>query len=229
MNLPSQELRRVDWPFVALVTAYFHDSSLTALGTGTLIHPRLILTAGHVLFDKDLGRPDQVEVRLGGYVPEGRTAEWYESTREWQDRDSRGSEPAPTSDFGVIRLGVDQPIPPDVARAAVPVVTDDLEVDHLTLCVVGFPAEDGRLGNLYGASNRAYPGEVARNGTHFQYEVDTYEGMSGGPVYSLDASNRVLVRGVHTMMFEGVGTALRITNTVADVIREWYRGVGVAV
>ena len=60
-------LEKTLWPFVGMIRSYFPTLNGQASGgTGTLIHPRVILTAGHVVYDPSRGGyPTRADVVLG--------------------------------------------------------------------------------------------------------------------------------------------------------------------
>src|SRR5947209_7851114 len=80
------------WPYVGYVNAYFPRPELAggySVGTGTLIGPRVVLTAGHVVYDPSQGgKASSFAIRFGG--PNGPSAYSQESytTTQWRDNDS---------------------------------------------------------------------------------------------------------------------------------------------
>ncbi len=208
-------LSAASWPWVGFLRAFFPRLSGRALpfavGTGSLIHPRVVLTAGHVVFDRDYGGdPLSVDVTLPGV---GTFPGVAVPTDQWRDQDSQTKSPISAFDFAAIFLN--SPL------TTVPIVPVGLGLDLLgtQLTVVGYTGQDYPNVPFYGAS--AFPMPSAQDAFRIAYPIDTLGGMSGGPVYSVDASNRPLLRGVHTSFFDGHGDGLRITQNVLNLIHEW--------
>jgi len=219
-------LDKAQWPYVGLVRSYFPGLGGQAAGaTGTLINPRVILTAGHVVYDPSRGGyPTVVNVELGGRQPFAVESTVFRTTRPWVDTDSKTMNPISAFDVGAILL--DSPIPAtDVASVSV-AVTPGPNLGGLELNVVGFPVRPDLFGTLYGARSTPTLLAPALDLYRIFYPIVTLAGMSGGPVYTRDASSgRILLRGVHTSLYNGMGSGLRITEGIAKLIQSWIREV----
>jgi hypothetical protein len=92
--------------------------------------------------------------------------------------------------------------------------------------VFGFPVRADLYGSLYGAA--AFPTAPFPDLDPFRafYPIQTLAGMSGGPVYSRDPSGQILLRAVHTSIYNDMGSALRITDGIAALIKGWLNEVG---
>ena len=211
---------RVDaksWPYIAFLRMHFPNQAagVDSVGTGTLIAPRLILTAGHNIFDYVRGGFAQsVEATLGAQPRVRVQAQTMRTTRQWVEQDSRIQLGTSAFDFGVVvlREPLDSNIRPLRAET-----TDGKVLREMLLNVAGYPASD--LGSLYGA--RSKPDSI--NDTRIFYPIETYPGMSGGPVFDYDAASGVrTIRGIHTAWPPGLlPTALRITENVLSLIMAW--------
>jgi glutamyl endopeptidase len=212
-----QQAEASSFPFVAYLKVVFPFQAKTGkftVGTGTLIAPRLILTAGHVVYEQ-AAFAQSIIVTLGG--TSGRTirAEEVETTQQWIQTDSSLQSPTSAFDYGVVVL----PAPVDSLIAPLQVETaSDHDLLGMTLNVAGYPDSAKPLGTLFGG--RAAVSDLS--GHRLFYPINTYPGMSGGPAYSFDqTTGQRAVRGVHTALLNGLGTAVRINENVHSLIAEW--------
>jgi V8-like Glu-specific endopeptidase len=213
------------WPFVGMVRSYFPGlKGQAAGGTGTLIHPRVILTAGHVVYDPSRGGyPTRADVELGA-VRFTVSSTVFRTTQPWVDTDSQGLNPISSYDIGAILLPA--PIAPEAVPRVNYAVTPGPNLGGLEINVVGFPVRADLYGGLYGAT--AFPVIMYPELDPYRafYPIETLAGMSGGPVYSREATGQVLLRSVHTSIYNGAGSALRITDGVATLVQSWVGEVG---
>jgi V8-like Glu-specific endopeptidase len=218
-------------PYVGAVKSFWNGSVVTG-ATGTLISPRVVLTAGHVVYDPWLRNGPslkdafavRVQVTFGNNITTQSSNVLFTSQR-WAEADSRNpvnslERSLSPYDFGVIVLK--QPIDTIVRPAAPPETTPTSALSSMTLNVVGYPTDlkGVPFGQLYGAS--AMPSQVGD--LRVAYPIVTHKGMSGGPVYDLDAaSNQITIRAIHTSapFGDGLGNGLRITSDVREQIAEW--------
>jgi V8-like Glu-specific endopeptidase len=219
-------LDKTQWPYVGMIRSYFRGlNGKAAGGSGTLIHPRVILTAGHVVFDPSRGGyPTRVDVELGGTRRITVSSTVYRTTQRWLDTDSQSLNPISAYDIGALLLS--EPIAPGDAPRVNFAVTAGPNFGGLEVNVVGFPVRADIYGGLFGASS--FPVVMFPNLDPFRafYSIETLDGMSGGAVYTRDASGRILLRGVHTSIYSGAGSALRITDGIAGLIQGWVNEVG---
>ncbi len=208
-------LQATRWPWVGFVRSFFPLLSTRSLpfavGTGSLIHPRVILTAGHVVFDRLYGgAATSVDVTLPGI---GTFPGDAVPTDQWRDQDSATMSPISAFDFAAIflRTPVTATPPVSVALAAHLIGTQ--------ITVVGYTGVNYPNVPFYGAS--AFPIPSPYDAYRIAYPIATLDGMSGGPVYTVDASTHPTIRGIHTSLFDGHGDALRITPNVLNLIAQW--------
>jgi glutamyl endopeptidase len=230
--LPTDATR---FPFVGYIETSFPSPARgpggLEIGTGTLIAPRLVLTAAHMVYDPAQGgQAVSIDITFGG--PQGRK---YQSVKqvdfplEWRNpRDDLDTSLVSPVDIGVIVL----PQPIDRFITPVPFQTaSDTMLAGMLLNVVGYPAfpPQGPRGALWGndfnlLQGGALPAEI-RPYESFRlfYPVNTLGGMSGGPVYDFDpATTTRTVRGVHTaFLSDDVATATRIDENIFQLIQHW--------
>lgn len=226
-NFNLFKLNVASLPYVGAVKSTWPNGTQTG-ATGTLIAPRVILTAAHVVHDRHRGVGDGpkdsfasvVDLTFGGTV--SRQANKYFTTSQWVESYSGLPVTDPVRslspyDYAVIVL--EKPIDTLVRPARPPETTPDAFLASLSLQAVGYPAgyQGIPFGQLWGGAS------VPSSVTDFRigYPMTTLGGMSGGPVYDFDqASNQLTIRGIHTSapFADGFGNALRITSEVHDWI-----------
>jgi glutamyl endopeptidase len=193
------------------------------IGTGWLVGPRTVITAGHCVYSQDFfgGWATEITVipgRNGTHEPFGRTiSEDFSSTDRWvRERD-------PDFDIGCIHLN--EPVGETAGWfgfATLP--ADDLQ-DYL-INVSGYPGDLGNGTQLYTHRNRILRVTEQR----IYYDVDSYAGESGGPAWIIESDNAApTVVGIHAYGITGTPAALgitansapRITSDIFEQIEAW--------
>jgi V8-like Glu-specific endopeptidase len=221
-----QPLDKTQFPYVGMIRSFFPNRGGNADGgTGTLIHPQVILTAGHVVYDAaGGGYPTRADIELGDTQRIHVSSTVFRTTQAWQDTDSLTRNPISAYDLGAILLS--EPIP----TSQVPIVpfaaNSGTSFGGLPINVVGYPVQSDIYGTLYGAAAFPTAPYPQLDGFRLFFPIDILGGMSGGPAYTRDASGQILLRGVVTSMYNGSGSALRIYEGLAALIRSWIREVG---
>jgi V8-like Glu-specific endopeptidase len=241
------------FPAVAFIESWFPDPLLPdgqrntdgrEIGTGSLIAPRLVLTAGHIVYDaRQGGQTTVVRVTLGGAQRVSVTSNVVDFPLEWrQPRTALDSSVVSPVDIGVIVL----PEPVDRFAAPLPVETaSDTMLAGMRLNVLGYPANPGHvvrppppLGTLFGTQFNLIQGAaIPDGGDQYQayrlfYPVRTVGGVSGGPVYNVDPVTKTrTIRGVHTSLVDWgdgsqLASALRIDNDIKTLIHGWIGDLG---
>lgn len=223
----------VSWPYIGYIQAYFPDPEYPggySVGTGSLIGPRLVLTAGHIVFDPlQGGKARDFVVRFGGPAGLACRTRQAETTTQWRDRDAYADVSSVSAfDVGVIVLpeAVDRYVAPLPFQTA-----SDSMLAGMTLNVAGYPAYPAEMrGTLYGGrfhllQDGALPA-IAASLESFRlfYPAATVPGMSGGPVYDFDPVSGIrTLRGIHTSSppWIGLGSALRIAENIYELLLEW--------
>ena len=225
-----------NFPFIGYIRTTFPNPTMgpggLEIGTGTLIAPRLVLTAGHIVFDPDQGgQAVSIDLTFGG--PQGRQFRGLTEVDfpvEWrQPRDQVDSSLVSPVDIAVIILpqAIDAFIKPIQFQTA-----SDTMLAGKLMNIAGFPAvpPDGSArGSLWGTNSNLLLGnsldEDLQKYSKWRlfYPVRTRGGLSGAPVYDVDPVSRTrTIYGVHSSFLNGVGgSALRITEGIFHLLQEW--------
>jgi V8-like Glu-specific endopeptidase len=193
------------------------------VGTGWLIGPRTVITAGHCVYDEVelsgwASRITVIPGRNGAQRPFGE----FESTR-FSTTDRWKSERDPDYDYGAIHLADD--LGSKVGTFAVGVMPDAALRNRL-VNVSGYPAPRGNGADQYFHANRV---KAVSNRRVF-YDIDTEGGQSGSPVWTYEDGNKTpIVIGIHAYGVGGTPAGIdvransgpRILPEVLKVIRTW--------
>lgn len=185
------------------------------IGTGWLVAPRILLTAGHVVYMDDHGGwVQQIEVipgRDGDNFPFGSCiATDFRSVQGWtQSRDS-------AFDYGVILLPADNRLGDQLGWFGYQVHTDD-ELSSYIVNISGYPG-DKPTGTQWWMSGTV---KTVIDRT-FVYDIDTAGGQSGAPVWvSFEGDNGRYGVGVHTNGAQSGNSATRVIQEVFDNLATW--------
>jgi V8-like Glu-specific endopeptidase len=190
-------------------------------GTGFLVAPRTVITAGHCVFDHNAGGWARC---IWAYPSlEGRSApcgaflsRTFETSAGWRDdRD-------PECDYGAVFLEGDAA---DGAAIAFRAATDD-ELTGRRLFINGYPAAtrieghqaDNDLLSLWQGDSPV----AALHARLLEYAADTYGGQSGSPVFIKDGAAFVVV-GIHTYGGAETNACTRVVPAVATNLARWSR------
>jgi hypothetical protein len=220
-------------------------------GTGTLIAPRVVLTARHVL------RPVR-RMRITPAADLCAQSRRTVATPPFLEASAAHFRTHPTLDFGIIILPRAFQLPshrsgtrPSPYPFLLLQPRSDIRTATLPT-IAGYPC-DKPLGTLWGHSNRIPITGVSS--THLRYTIDTCPGHSGSPIWLLGNDGIRLLLGVHTngparcdndprvgvqcrrprcgqnfavSPVAGQNSGVRVTCDVIRTIQNWCRQAGVA-
>lgn len=196
----------------------------SAIGTGWLVGPKTVVTAGHCVFSNTFfgGWAQSITLIPGrddSEAPFGQTvATRFSATDRWV-----ASEDA---DFDIGCIHLEEPIGDTVGWFAIGALPED-ELTGFLINVSGYPGDRGNGREQYFHKNRI----LRVTDRRIFYDVDTFGGQSGAPAWIYpDASSDVpLAVGIHAYGTGGTPTSLGITANSApriipevfDLIQSW--------
>jgi glutamyl endopeptidase len=185
----------------------------TWIGTGWLVAPRTVITAGHcVWMHNQGGRVASIRVMPGRNGSATETpfksclATHVRTTVKWiDDKDS-------DRDYGCILLPQSFLDYSSLGTFGYASLSD---LDDMTVNLSGYPG-DKPTGTQWFHSRKIKNVESRR----FYYDIDTAGGQSGAPVWRFKDNERHVV-GIHTNGASTGNSAVRITSAVFDNIKTW--------
>lgn len=185
------------------------------VGTGWLVSPRTIVTAGHCVFLPEMGGwAERIAVspaRNGHDRPFSTVSSTrFHAVRGWTVHGKR------EHDYAVITLPEDQAMP-EIGRLGYAAYdTPTLLGSYLNLA--GYPADKDGGSTLWWSARRS----ASVDANVLRYDADTAAGQSGAPVWRLDPSTgqRVVV-GIHTAGARTGNSATRINSRVFCNLKKW--------
>ncbi len=205
---------QIPWRRICALRIQF-PSGATYRGTGFLIGPRAVATAGHCVYLHNQGgwaRSIEVIPGCNGTQrPLGQaTATMFRSVGGWV------TSKKPESDYGCVIL------PPgafggrSIGSFGFAAFTP-AELLAQTAVLAGYPG-DKPFAELWGMSRVI---KAVSSGT-LMYDIDTMGGQSGAPVYIKRNGNRYVI-GIHNYGSSTVNSATRITQPVYDNLLNWSK------
>lgn len=205
------------WRMICALRMYA-PSGAAAIGTGWFVGPRTVVTAGHCVFSNSFfgGWVGTIEV-IPGLNGTGSNARPYgsvtssrvSSVDRWVESED------PDFDIGCIHLDVDAGTKVGwFSVGALP----PADLEGYLVNVSGYPADRGAGNEQYHSRNRI----VRVSERRLFYEVDTYAGQSGAPVWihEKEGSPPIAV-GIHAYGTGGTPANFKITaNSAPRVIPE---------
>jgi glutamyl endopeptidase len=193
------------------------------MGTGWLAGPRTIITAGHCVYEtKQMGGWAKKIVispgRSGDELPfKSVESDKFSTTNLWTSKQD--------PDFDMAAIHLKEPIGDNVGWFQVGSFPDE-QLQNYMVNVSGYPGDRGEGKEQWWAKNRVRAVTPRR----IFYEVDTFGGQSGAPVFIYEAENTPpIVVGIHAYGVGGtpnniplqVNSAPRIISEVVAQIQAW--------
>jgi V8-like Glu-specific endopeptidase len=184
------------------------------VGTGWFIGQRILATAGHCVYLRNEGgwavSIDVVPGRFGSAEPYGRArATRFAAVDGWVDTGGRDF------DYGVIFLA-DATLGSKVGNFAVEASPDD-ELTGATSRISGYPADLERAAFQYYHERPL----LSVTSTRLNYDIDTFGGQSGSPIWRQVEGSPAVAIGIHTTGGLTSNSGTRISEAVLDNLIRW--------
>jgi glutamyl endopeptidase len=208
---PIEDTSQLPWCNICQILSIWQDGHRT-VGTGWLSRTHTIFTAGHNLFSENGGSPAfQVTVvpkRNGEMV----NSEDYYEAHSFNAHPKWLSERSRKHDVGVIWL--EEPIGTNLGWFGFAVYSDS-KLQDLPVVTAGYPM-DKPIGTQWTTK-----GQIKNYDEFFlYYELDTYPGQSGSPIFVYEGEKRIVV-GIHAYGGLKENQCLRINDDVYDLLHQW--------
>jgi glutamyl endopeptidase len=183
------------------------------VGTGWLIGPRALATAGHCVFLQQEGgwaeSIDVIPAKFGNKEPLGSfRAKRFRAVDGWVKQQSRDF------DYGVILLDKDSP-GDSLGWFTVDAESDaDLKASQANIS--GYPADKDNANFQYFHARPV----MDVSPTRLMYDIDTFGGQSGSPVWE-DSADGLVAIGIHTNGGVSSNSGTRITEAVIENFSTW--------
>jgi V8-like Glu-specific endopeptidase len=184
------------------------------VGTGWLAAPSLVVTAGHCLYlHKEGGWAKEITVipAMNGNEPprfDAVRATRFRTVDGWIEGMAAGS------DYGGILL--DRPLGDQLGYFSVGALGDD-QLKHSWANISGYPSDRGSARIQFFHARLL----VAVNESRLFYDIDTFGGQSGSPIWFTAEDGRRIAVGIHTSGGKRENAGTRITGNVLANLRDW--------
>lgn len=210
-RVPIADTTKLPWRMICALRIRFANGR-NYVGTGWFIGPRTVMTAAHCVFVHDEGGwPREVEVipGLNG------TLRPFGSAIGRRFRAPSGWINSPDSDFDYGAIILDQDVGQRVGYFGYAVM-NNTQLKATDANIAGYPADRDSATKQYFHARTLINATTKR----LVYDIDTFGGQSGSPIYLNTGGQRVAV-GIHTTGSSRSNSGTRITNAVFKNMTNW--------
>ncbi|WP_299339170.1 hypothetical protein [uncultured Psychroserpens sp.] len=206
----------------------------TTLGTGILIHPRVVLTAGHntafFMFSKSFpfvfSSVKNVTLYFGSTDEDNYIIKQNVRLKKGKTKffsDGYWLSPKIEDDFSIIILPDDSVYRALGGHFIVKPMTSETDIDG-PINITGSPGDKDKF-QIW----TAHTNNFAVNGSKLSYDIFTAPRNSGSPIWFKNANNEYQIAGVHSRGTKGIGcnSAVFINKKTYDTIVEWCATAGI--
>lgn len=201
------------WRQIAALRIRSRTGSLY-VGTAWFIGPQVLATAGHCVYmHRQGGWPTAIDVipgKRGASEPYGRiTSTRFGSVTGWVlDNDS-------TYDYGVLFLD-DPAMGERLGNFEVEAMSDAALADQVA-SIAGYPADRDQAEHLYYHERPLSSVTESR----LEYDIDTFGGQSGSPIWIQNAQRGAVAVGIHTTGGYTSNSGTRVSEPVIENLIRW--------
>jgi V8-like Glu-specific endopeptidase len=213
-RIQVQDTRPSPWRWICDLAITAADGSKFH-GTGWLVSPRAVITAGHCVYKHEHGgfvqRVTVSPGRRGDFLPyEAIPCDRVDCSQAWRDT-------AVQADYGVVFLPEGQPVAEGFGNFGYADL-DSQDLANLPVSLAGYPG-DKPTGTLW------YHERPVRRVTTYDlfHEIDTFHGQSGAPLWRVKENGVRQVVGIHVAGEGMENRATRINDEVFEEIKAWKK------
>ena len=207
-------IRKYPFRTIARIQVQYQDGTVEC-GTGAMISPKLVATAGHVLINSNGSRPKSIKMQFGQ-----NGSEVFYETSSWRAYIYRGgfeTDRPVEADYGFIALWDDT-----VSKATGYMGIQTAPSLDDRLFTAGYPGDKGPY-YMYGATGLIQ----YMNGDLIYHTMDTYGGQSGSPVYITDKANSPYLVAMHTAgTYTSGGAPVNLARRLDPGLFQWLKDNG---
>jgi len=186
------------------------------VGTGWFIAPSALATAGHCVYLQNEGgwaqSIDVIPAKRGSEEPFGRvTSQRFHAVDGWVNQQQRDF------DYGVIRLA-DATLGGRLGNLEVRALSDSA-LGGVDAKISGYPADRDRAEFQYFHERPL----MSSTPTRLMYDIDTFGGQSGSPIWQDTQEGGLVAIGVHTTGGLSSNSGTRINESVLDNFIQWIK------
>jgi V8-like Glu-specific endopeptidase len=210
--VPRSRVREYPYRCICSLRIRTRDGKV-GLGTGWLVGPRTVITAGHCVFLRRhggwAGGMEVYPARYGNEKPIVAQAESLMSVEGWTEH-ARAE-----YDYGAIRLDRDIGA---LGRFGYAAFSSKELLGFSAVHVAGYPGD--KNGTMWGHARKL----MSASELQLEYDIDTINGNSGGPVFVMK-NDRFIAVGIHNYgnPQKMNNSATRITENVFQNIQRWEK------
>jgi glutamyl endopeptidase len=189
-------------------------SGMLYVGTGWFIAPKVLATAGHCVYLQDDGgwaaAIDVIPAKFGASAPFGSIrATRFAAVDGWTKQSLR--------DFDYAAIFLDDDTAGELVGNFEVQAFNDAELNNVTAKISGYPADRERAEFQY-----FHERPLQRvTSTRLFYDVDTFGGQSGSPIWEDTVEHGIVAIGIHTTGGVSSNSGTRINEDVLDNLLLW--------
>jgi V8-like Glu-specific endopeptidase len=215
-----------DAPWKPLVCLEIYAGSESLVGSGVLIAPNVILTAGHNHYRLATGKfanviAASVGMKNGRQAAKARVVR-VECCPNYTSRANPEDRSRFQYDYGIARLADDTLFQwaKDKMDVASQAPLNDSDLSRSLLTIAGYPFIPGKPLTLKSCTGKAVAGRIEP--VNVWYDMDSMPGQSGGPVFRYDGPGKPPVfAGIHVAGDTKDNRARRFDTTMRTQVQAW--------
>lgn len=193
------------------------EDGAKGVGTGWLVSPRTVITAGHCVYVHDHGgKVAQITVipASNGFAQKAPFGKCVSTEFAWAHEWKR--EKASNQDFGAIFLPEGCSFGEKLGYFGFSDLKDE-DLERKSVSISGYPVDKNKV-----VKRQWYHENLITEVEYFtlRHQVDTFKGHSGAPLWRVEDGKRFVI-GIHTAGSNYANQAIRLNDRIFQQIRDW--------